>query len=195
MCWREGAPTKWRESDSSLEWGSQGALHQGPARVTLLEQWPWGWTPGPLLPGCSLLGAALSALGRTAVVSDKAAKAHGHGRVTVIHGHHGHLLSRRPVGQAQAADVGLLEEKHRRRQRVLPPVPSADVPAPALAPPTGSGDTEGRQADQGQGASPQPHFTLVPQTICTGLIVYPPNLCPSQNLGTWPYLEAGDLQM
>lgn len=61
-------------------------------------------------PGCSLLGAALSALSRTAVVPDEAAEAHGHGRVAVVQRHHGHLLSGRPVRQAQAADVGLWEE-------------------------------------------------------------------------------------
>lgn len=69
-----------------------------------------GTLQGPL-PGHSLLGTALSALGSTAVVPDEAAEAHGHGRVTVVHGHHGHLLSGRPVGQAQAADVGLGDEK------------------------------------------------------------------------------------
>ena len=96
-----------------------------------------GWAPAPL-PGCSLLGAALSALGRAAVVPDEAAKAHGHSCVAVVHGHHGHLFSRRPVGQAQAADVGLSEEKAQGGVRVTsPPVSSAVAPTPTHAPARG----------------------------------------------------------
>ena len=83
-------------------------------------------------PGHSLLGATLSALGSTAVVPDEAAEAHSHSRVTVVHGHHGHLLSGWPVGQAQAADVGLGDEKAvsvTSRQRP-PPVPQPQHPPP-----------------------------------------------------------------
>lgn len=58
-------------------------------------------------PGVSLLGAALSALGSAAVVPNVTSKVHGHSGVTVIHCYHSHLLSRRPMGQAQVADVGL----------------------------------------------------------------------------------------
>lgn len=71
-------------------------------------------------PGCSLLGAALCALGSAAVVPDEAAETHSHGRVTVIHSHHSHLLSRRPVRQAQAANVGLREEKAQKASAWAP---------------------------------------------------------------------------
>lgn len=187
-------PTQGRRSASSLEWGSQSALRWGPARVTLLGQSPRGWKPGPLLPGCSLLGAALSALGRTAVVPDEAAKAHGHGPVTVVHGHHSHLLSRRPMGQAQAANVGLLEETVQETSACSPTTAPGRLTSPGTCPAhRGRGHTGGQHVDQGQGASPQPHFTLVPQTSCTGKIAYPPNFCPPWNLGMGPYSELGVL--
>lgn len=64
-------------------------------------------TPHVSPPGVSLLGAALSALGSTAVVPNVTSKVHGHSCITVIHGYHSYLLSRRPMGQAQVADVGL----------------------------------------------------------------------------------------
>lgn len=148
------SPTQGRRSASSLEWGSQSALRWGPARVTLLGQWPRGWKPGPLLPGCSLLGAALSALGRTAVVPDEAAKAHGHGPVTVVHGHHSHLLSRRPMGQAQAANVGLLEETVQETSACSPTTALGRLTSPGTCPAHGGG-AHGRAAC-GPGARRQP---------------------------------------
>lgn len=115
------------DSDFSLDWGCQGAEPTVPGigvlpRTTLLGSSSHGGRGlrGPPHPGCSLLGAALCALGSAAVVPDEAAKAHSHGRVTVVHGHHSHLLSRRPMGQAQAADVGLQEERTQKASACAP---------------------------------------------------------------------------
>lgn len=58
-----------------------------------------------------LFGASLSPLGSTGVVSNEAPEAHGHCRVTVIHSHHSHLLSRGPMGNSQSANVWLQKVK------------------------------------------------------------------------------------
>lgn len=159
MCQRKGAPLKGRDRLQPV-FGASGALGSGrPALVScpgqpLVELWPWGWTPGPPLPACSLLGAALSALGSAGVVPNKASKAHGHSCVTVIHGHHGYLFSGRPVGQAQAADVGLLEEKSQKASAVLHKCPGQiHQPLPRSQP--GTDEDMGRQhEDMGQEAPP-----------------------------------------
>jgi hypothetical protein len=59
----------------------------------------------------SLLRATLSTLGSAAVVPHVAPKVHSHSCITVVHGHHGHFLSRWPMGKAQAANVGLWRQK------------------------------------------------------------------------------------
>lgn len=126
----EGAPNDGRDPDFSMDWGGRNAeskapaSDQGPAPDDPVgEQHSWrgaGVAWASPLPGCSLLGAALCALGSAAVVPDEAAETHSHSRVTVIHGHHGHLLSRWPVRQAQAADVGLREEKAQKASAWAP---------------------------------------------------------------------------
>lgn len=79
--------------------------------------------------GVSLLGAALSALGSTAVVSDVTSKVHSHSCITVINSYHGHLLSRRSMGQAQVADVGLWEQKQNLSALSLLTMPWVGIPA------------------------------------------------------------------
>lgn len=119
-------------------------------RHPLSEQWPWGgrhWGPPR---GCLLFGAALSALGRTAVVADEAAEAHSHGRVTAVHGDHSHLLFRRSMGQAQAADVGLWGEETRPGQSPQP-----------LHPPPGLGGRRTRRV-----RCPRPRVKQSPSQLC-----------------------------
>lgn len=171
--------TKGRESASSLEWGSQSALRWGPARVTLLEQWARGWMLGlssqvltswsrSVCPGphsCSSRQCCQTARPRPCHSRPRSPRlpslqtAHGAGPG-------GQCWA---VGRDSTGDVS-----------VFSPQCPGQTHQPRHMPRPRREGAHGRAAcGPGARSQPPPHFTLVPQTSCTGIIAPLPKFLSS----------------